>query len=122
MRQQLTLGRWSEFAPHIAVGQAVGSSCLHVSREKPRRVFRHGFIEDDEKEANTRVGAAQFNQGRRLTRACHWRRVIFDAVRQPIRDGVLKLLGSPGLCSKESILQAYVVWRAGTTTLFLLGS
>jgi hypothetical protein len=76
MRQRLTLGRWTEFAPHIAVGQAVGSSGLHVAREKPRRVFSHGFIEDDKKEAHTRVRAAQFNQGRRLTRACHWRRVF----------------------------------------------
>ncbi len=30
-------------------------------------------------------------------------------------------LGSPGIDFKESILQAYEAWRAGTTTLFLLG-
>jgi hypothetical protein len=71
MRQRLTLGRWSEFASHIAVGQAVGSSGLHVARENPRRLFGHRFVEDDKKEAHTRVGAAQFNQGGRLTRACH---------------------------------------------------
>ncbi len=29
---------------------------------------------------------------------------------------------SPGTYSKESIPPAYVAWRAGTTTLFLLGS
>jgi hypothetical protein len=29
---------------------------------------------------------------------------------------------SPRIDSKESILPAYVAWRAGTTTLFLLGS
>ncbi len=29
---------------------------------------------------------------------------------------------SPGIDSKESILPAYVAWRAGSTTLFLLGS
>jgi hypothetical protein len=33
-----------------------------------------------------------------------------------------KLLGSPGIDSKESIPPAYAAWRAGMTTLFLLGS
>jgi hypothetical protein len=33
------------------------------------------------------------------------------------RDGVFKLISSPGIDSKESILPAYVAWRAGTTTL-----
>jgi hypothetical protein len=28
----------------------------------------------------------------------------------------------PGIHSKESVLPVYVAWRAGTTTLFLLGS
>ncbi len=32
-----------------------------------------------------------------------------------------KLLRSPGIDSKESISSAYEAWRAGTTTLFLLG-
>ncbi len=36
--------------------------------------------------------------------------------------GVFKLLRSPDIDSKESIPPAYVAWRAGTTTLFLLGS
>jgi len=38
------------------------------------------------------------------------------------RAGILKLLRSPGIDSKESIPPAYVAWRAGTITLFLLGS
>jgi hypothetical protein len=38
------------------------------------------------------------------------------------RDGIFKLLRSPGIDSKESIPPAYVAWRASTTTLFLLGS
>ncbi len=39
------------------------------------------------------------------------------------RDGIFKLLRSPGkIDSKESILPACVAWRAGTTNLFLLGS
>ncbi len=38
------------------------------------------------------------------------------------RDGILKLLRSSGIDSKEQIPPAYVVWRASTTTLFLLGS
>ncbi len=39
-----------------------------------------------------------------------------------VSAGVFKLLKSPGIDSKESITLAYVAWRAGTTTLFLLGS
>jgi hypothetical protein len=35
------------------------------------------------------------------------------------RDGIFKLLRIPGIDSKESIPPA---WRAGVTTLFLLGS
>ncbi len=35
---------------------------------------------------------------------------------------IFKLLSSPGIDSKESIQPAYVPPRAGTTTLFLLGS
>ncbi len=31
-------------------------------------------------------------------------------------------LRSPAINFKESILPAYVAWRAGTTTLFLFGS
>ncbi len=38
------------------------------------------------------------------------------------RDGIFKLLRSPGIDSKESIPTVYVAWRAGTTTLFPLGS
>jgi hypothetical protein len=38
-----------------------------------------------------------------------------------VRDGILKLLRSPGIDSKELISPVYVAWRAGTTTLFLLG-
>ncbi len=36
--------------------------------------------------------------------------------------GIFKLLRSPEIYSKESIRPAYVAWRAGTRTLFLLGS
>jgi hypothetical protein len=38
------------------------------------------------------------------------------------RDGIFKLLRSPGIDPKDSIPPAYVAWRAGTTTLLLLGS
>jgi hypothetical protein len=38
------------------------------------------------------------------------------------RGGIFKLLRSPEIDSKELFPQAYVVWRAGTTTLFLPGS
>ncbi len=44
----------------------------------------------------------------------------------PARDCIFKLLRSPEIDSKEAIPPAYsiyeVSWRAGTTTLFLLGS
>jgi hypothetical protein len=40
----------------------------------------------------------------------------------PPREGILKLLWSPGIESKESIPPAYIAWRAGTTTQLLLGS
>ncbi len=35
---------------------------------------------------------------------------------------IFKRLWSPGIDSKERIPPAYVTWRAGTITLFLLGS
>jgi hypothetical protein len=37
-------------------------------------------------------------------------------------NGIFKLLRCQGIDPKESISPAYVAWRAGTTTLFLLGS
>ncbi len=39
-----------------------------------------------------------------------------------VGGGIFKLLWSPEIDSKESIPSAYVAWRAGTKTLFLLGS
>jgi hypothetical protein len=43
-----------------------------------------------------------------------------------VRDGIFKLLRSPGIDSKESIprnqFRQHVAWRADKTTLFLLGS
>ncbi len=38
------------------------------------------------------------------------------------RGGIFKLLWSPEIDSNDSILPAYVPWRPGTRTLFLLGS
>ncbi len=35
---------------------------------------------------------------------------------------IFQLLRNPGIDSKGSIQPAYVAWRAGATTLFLLGS
>jgi hypothetical protein len=39
-----------------------------------------------------------------------------------IRVRIFKLLMSPRIDSKEPIPQGWVAWRAGMTTLFLLGS
>ncbi len=41
---------------------------------------------------------------------------------RPARGSIFKHFRSHGINSKESILLAYVAWRASTTTLFLLGS
>ncbi len=38
------------------------------------------------------------------------------------RARIFKLLRRPRIDSKEPIPPAYIAWRAGTTTLFLLGS
>jgi hypothetical protein len=38
------------------------------------------------------------------------------------RDGIVKLLRSRGIDSKESIPPSYLTWWAGTTTLFPLDS
>jgi hypothetical protein len=39
-----------------------------------------------------------------------------------IRARIFKCLWGPGIDSKDSIPPAYVAWRAGTITLFFLGS
>ena len=41
---------------------------------------------------------------------------------RPVRAGIFKPLWSPGIDAKASIPPAYVAWRAGTITLFLLGA
>ncbi len=45
-----------------------------------------------------------------------------SAAAEPRDGGILKLLRSSGINSTELVRLAYVAWRAGTTTLFLLGS
>jgi hypothetical protein len=40
----------------------------------------------------------------------------------PSRARIFKLLRAPGIDSKESIPPIYVAWRAGTITLFQIGS
>jgi hypothetical protein len=45
-----------------------------------------------------------------------------DATAKEAETGIFKLLRNPGIDSKEPILPAYLACRAGTTTLFLLGS
>ena len=42
--------------------------------------------------------------------------------RQESRARIFKRLWSPGIDAKASIPTAYVAWRAGTITLFLLGA
>ncbi len=45
-----------------------------------------------------------------------------DQQESVLRARIFNFLGSPRMGSKESIPPAYLAWRAGTTTLFLLCS
>jgi hypothetical protein len=47
---------------------------------------------------------------------------VFFIFFAPFRARIFKLLRSPRIDSKEPIPPGCVAWRAGTTTLFLLGS
>jgi hypothetical protein len=49
-------------------------------------------------------------------------RIQFPAQACQIRAGIFKPLWRPGIDAKASIPPAYVAWRAGTITLFLLGA
>jgi hypothetical protein len=40
----------------------------------------------------------------------------------PVRAGIFKPVWSPGIDAKASTPPAYVAWRAGTITLFLVGA
>ncbi len=46
---------------------------------------------------------------------------VWNGVRA-VRAGIFKPLWSLGIDAKSSIPPAYVAWRAGTITLFLLGA
>jgi hypothetical protein len=52
----------------------------------------------------------------------HFRTNVVDPDSGLFRARICKRLRSPGIDSEESIPSAYVAWRAGTTTLFLLSS
>ncbi len=43
-------------------------------------------------------------------------------IERRIRAGIFKPLWSPGIDAKASTPPAYVAWRAGTITLFLVGA
>ncbi len=47
---------------------------------------------------------------------------IMEAKGMEARAGIFKPLWSPGIDAKASIPPAYVAWRAGMITLFLLGA
>jgi hypothetical protein len=66
---------------------------------------------------------------RYLTRTNYSHSVVYsireDSIskQSSIRDGgIIKLLRRPEIDSKESIPPAYIAWRAGMITVFLLGS
>jgi hypothetical protein len=52
-----------------------------------------------------------------------WQKVTVPTVPVPQhRAGIFKPLWSPGIDAKTSTPPAYVAWRAGTITLFLVGA
>jgi hypothetical protein len=55
-------------------------------------------------------------------RYINWRWEVEQAGNTETRARIFKRLWSPGINSKEWIPPAYVAWRAGRITLFLLGS
>ncbi len=97
---------------------------LHSNFEPPRRVRNIG--QRRQHKSKTSVW---------LIHSFEFRAQISKLLRSPKNDSkepippacvacasILKLLRSPGIHSKKSIPPANVAWRAGTTTLFLLGS
>ncbi len=65
----------------------------------------------------TRLNVIGFKYLKSLT---HLRTFLY--LTKASRAGIISLLWSPGIDSRESIPPAYVAWRAGTTTLFQPGS
>ena len=53
---------------------------------------------------------------------CLYRVKLLAVKSKPYWARIFKRLWSPGIDSKEWIPSAFVAWRAGTITLFLLGS
>ncbi len=51
-----------------------------------------------------------------------WNGTCIGVVKSGTRARIFKRLWSPGIDSKVSIPPAYVAWRAGTITLFLIGA
>jgi hypothetical protein len=65
------------------------------------------------------VAPLHFSTNRGGLYAC---RVTFTRTPYSLQTPNFKTFKSPGIDSKEPIPPAYEAWRAGTTTLFLLGS
>jgi hypothetical protein len=82
----------------------------------------------NEKKKHTRPGTNWWDRAEHLPRdISNWglnvrKRPMCNCAWRTACDGIFKLSRSPGINSKESIPPAFVAWRAGTTTLFLLGS
>jgi len=82
------------FSGHIAVGQAIGSPHGDVLREDAARLILHGAIEDDQKEAHTRIDAAKFNQRGRLARACTYGGSDYYPIHFSAYQAVMQCCGS----------------------------
>jgi hypothetical protein len=74
----------------------------------------------------SRTSVEKFNAMKEVTgvggRRDDGRKIKERTVELIFRARIFYHLRSPRIDSKESIPPAYVAWRAGTTTLFLLGS
>ncbi len=76
--------------------------------------------------AQVRWKNAKFKVDLQATAVKNWFQLrqwlISEEFRQTNRAGIFERVWGPGIDSKEWIPPAYVAWRAGTITLFLLGA
>ncbi len=76
-------------------------------------------MSDGDTKTNVYTSQTEPLTGLALNRFCHER---YIGLIVETRARIFKLLWSPGIDSKEPIPPSDVAWRAGTITLFLLGS
>ncbi len=109
----LVLYCWGHFCPP---GFGPKSARIRIHNTGPQhRIYRPSFGHENDRFRENKSKMPIFNPIRTQRR---WYQLILDE----IRSRTFECLWGPGIDSKEWILPAYVAWRAGTITLFLLGS